>query len=232
MEILKDEVLGGDNDSLKHEATEDKRWCVYKHTNKLNGKVYIGQTCQPPKYRWGSNGSGYRRNTHFWSAIQKYGWHNFEHDVLFDAVDQETAIQKETELIALYDSTNPDNGYNISIGGASGLIGVHMTEETKKKISQATKGKTRSEEAKRNISLGHKGLPQKPLSEEHKKKIIESTIIPVIQMDENENIVAIYSSISEAARITNLSKGGICSCCKGKRKTLGGFKWRYKYNNC
>jgi hypothetical protein len=116
---------------------ENKQRCVYKHTNKLNGKVYIGQTCQEPRYRWGSSGSGYKHNPHFWSAIQKYGWDNFDHEILFDNLSPEKAIQQEAELIALYDSTNPNKGYNTSSGGESGLSGVPMTDEHRKKISES-----------------------------------------------------------------------------------------------
>ena len=52
---------------------------VYKHTNKENGKVYIGITSQEPKRRW-QNGAGYY-GTYFYYAIQKYGWDGFEHDI-------------------------------------------------------------------------------------------------------------------------------------------------------
>lgn len=47
------------------------------HKNKINNKVYIGQTHQTLKERWGKNGSGYRTSPHFYHAIQKYGWDNF-----------------------------------------------------------------------------------------------------------------------------------------------------------
>ena len=60
---------------------EERRFIVYKHTSP-NGKVYIGMTCLKPIQRWKKDGSGYKRNTHFWGAIQKYGWENFKHEIL------------------------------------------------------------------------------------------------------------------------------------------------------
>ena len=229
MEITDDKNV--DIDLLDDMSTENKRWCVYKHTNKLNGKVYIGQTCQNPKYRWGSNGSGYKRIPHFWNAIQKYGWENFEHEVLFDNLNREDASRLEIELIAMYDSVNPENGYNTSTGGFFGVVGFEMTDECKRKISESLKGVPKSETAKQNMSKAKTGVPGKPRSEEHQSKIIAATMIPIIQISKNGEVVAEYPSISEAARIMELSKGAICSCCKKKRKTVGGFKWQYK-DNC
>lgn len=59
----------------------EKPYCVYIHTNKINKKSYIGITCQKPEHRWGCNGNGYAECPHFWRAIQKYGWDNFDHKI-------------------------------------------------------------------------------------------------------------------------------------------------------
>lgn len=87
---------------------------VYKHTNKENGKVYIGITSQEPKRRW-QNGAGYY-GTYFYNAIQKYGWDGFEHEILLDGLTKEQAEEIETDLIAKYGSANRENGYNVSLG--------------------------------------------------------------------------------------------------------------------
>ena len=63
---------------------------IYMHRNKINKKIYIGQTCQNPQNRW-KNGHGYKTCTYFNSAIQKYGWENFEHIIL----EQKEMTQKE-----------------------------------------------------------------------------------------------------------------------------------------
>lgn len=87
---------------------------VYKHTNKENGKVYIGITSQEPKRRW-QNGAGYY-GTYFYNAIQKHGWDGFEHEILLEGLTKEQAEEIETDLIAKYGSANRENGYNVSLG--------------------------------------------------------------------------------------------------------------------
>lgn len=87
---------------------------VYKHTNKENGKVYIGITSQEPKKRW-QNGAGYY-GTYFYNAIQKYGWDGFEHEILLEGLTKEQAEEIEADLIAKYGSANRENGYNVSLG--------------------------------------------------------------------------------------------------------------------
>lgn len=93
-------------------------YCVYKHTGP-EGKVYIGITKRKPEKRWNS-GRGYESNRYFFRAIQKYGWGNFEHEILESGLTQAEAEEKERYYIRLYDSTNPDNGYNIEAGGIYG----------------------------------------------------------------------------------------------------------------
>lgn len=165
---------------------EERKWCVYMHTNKINGKKYIGITCQNPERRW-RNGCGYP-TTHFKNAIKKYGWENFIHEILYTDLSKHEACEIEIQLISKFNTTNRKNGYNISTGGESGTSGMHQSEEAKKKISNACSGhpvskETRqkisnarigrfaSEETKQKISNAKKG---QPLSEETKRKISES----------------------------------------------------------
>ena len=157
---------------MKEIKTEDKRWCVYIHTNKTNNKVYIGLTNQNPEDRW-RNGKGYQKDQSvFYRAIQKYGWDGFEHIIFAENLTESEANQMERRLIALYKTNccrykNPEYGYNMTDGG-DGHRGWTPTEESRINMSNAQKGKKLSEEHKRKISLSEKG---KRLSEEHKEKI-------------------------------------------------------------
>lgn len=92
-----------------------KKYSVYMHTCP-NGKVYIGITSINPLKRW-KNGQGYYKNDHFFKAIKNYGWDNIKHEILFVNLTEEEACQKEIELIASYNSNNPNYGYNNTIGG-------------------------------------------------------------------------------------------------------------------
>lgn len=65
-------------------------YSVYCHTNKINGKRYIGITKRQPEKRW-ANGYGYSNNRHFFAAIQKYGWDSFYHEVWFTDLSYEDA---------------------------------------------------------------------------------------------------------------------------------------------
>lgn len=112
-------------------------WCVYKHTNKINGKKYIGITSLKPEVRW-RKGKAYNSNTHFSAAIQKYGWDNFEHEIVFSNLTKEDAELKEIELISLCKSTNQNYGYNIQNGG---MAHGKFTEESKYKMSLSQKNK-------------------------------------------------------------------------------------------
>ena len=108
---------------------EIKNRKIYKHTNKINEKVYIGVTkALNPNERW-QNGHGYKNNEDFWNDICLYGWNEgFKHEILFDDLTKEEAIFMEQFYIALYDSTDEEKGYNISKGGG-GTNGRKYTEE-------------------------------------------------------------------------------------------------------
>lgn len=143
----------------------DNNYIVYMHISPSN-KVYIGITCQTTKERW-RGGKGYKGCNHFNSAIKKYGWDSFRHIVLFEGLSKEDAELKEREFITFFDSTNKKKGYNIENGGNSN--GKH-SEETKRKIGDANRGKRHTEETKKILSEKHKGYK---MSEENKKKIAE-----------------------------------------------------------
>jgi len=162
---------------------EDRAYIVYKHTSP-SGKVYIGITKQTANGRW-KNGFGYQSSPHFWSAIQKYGWGNFAHEILFDGLKRDDACKKEKELILQFHSLNPAFGYNQKTGGD---IGSQLSKESLKKlsdsckkfyaehpevvkrISEKNKGYKHTDEAKAKMSEAAKNRHY-TLSDEWKQKI-------------------------------------------------------------
>lgn len=100
---------------------------VYVHTNKINGLRYVGITSKEnPEERWQS-GQGYHKQTCFYNAIKKYGWDNFEHEIVATGLTPEQACAEEQRLIALWNTTDRLYGYNRSSGGKSGAAGVTKT---------------------------------------------------------------------------------------------------------
>jgi len=89
-------------------------WCVYRHTSP-SGKVYIDIThYKDPQKRWGKNGILYSKCSVFYRAIQKYGWNNIKHEILFSELSEERAKNLEVSLIRHY--RNLGISYNMTIG--------------------------------------------------------------------------------------------------------------------
>lgn len=107
------------------------KYIIYSHTNKANGKVYIGQTCLKPNIRWKLNGSGYKTGI-IKKAIEKYGWDNFIHEILISGITKEEADFYEAFLIKIYKSLNLS--YNITDGG-EGTVGYRHSEEARALMS-------------------------------------------------------------------------------------------------
>ena len=115
-----------------------RNYCVYEHVNKINGKKYIGMTVNP-KHRWRNNGYHYRQCPHFWAAIQKYGWDNFEHTILRKELTHMEACELEIKLIAEQETI--EKGYNLATGGSTA---VTTTPEQRKAHSLYMSRKNRN----------------------------------------------------------------------------------------
>ena len=165
-------------------------WTVYRHTCLFNNKVYIGITSRKPEARWGREGNGYQQqhHPHFYNAIQKYGWNNFSHDILFTNLTQEEAEAKEIELITLYKANDREYGYNELAGGncttnpsletrkkqSESRRGRIVSKETRQKLREANLGQKRSDEARQHMSQSAKKRKRFPVSQETKDKIGDS----------------------------------------------------------
>jgi len=115
----------------------ERKYCVYCHTSP-DGRRYIGVTCRKPEKRW-NYGKGYKDNTYFTRAIEKYGWDNFKHEILCESLTRRGASQLEKKFIALYETTNRSKGFNLDLGGLYG--DKELSEETRKKIGDAHRGR-------------------------------------------------------------------------------------------
>lgn len=220
-------------------------YCVYEHINKINNKRYIGITSQEPEDRWGNNGINYKSSPHFYAAIQKYGWNNFYHNIIFSGLTKEQACRIEKELIAKYHTQNNEFGYNILEGGQATILPPEVKEKMSKAMmgNQNGKGHPCSEDKKRKISQAQKG---RKLSEEHKKKLSKAAHKrhtpcsdktrkklsqkypnkkPVLCLENN----TVYESVQDCAKQLNLYATNVSKVCKGIHHTTGGYHLVY-YN--
>ncbi len=194
-------------------------WTVYVHINKINQKIYVGITSKSLQERFRSNGVGYRSCSHFWHAIQKYGWKAFEHEVIASNLTEEEACNMEKLLIKKLNTTDQRYGYNISEGGDKGCLltgerhpryGKHLTAEHKRKLSESHKGKSvvMTESAKEKIRKALTG-----------NKNGKRVMIRCIQTN------VVYESAAEAAKDMNCDPSAILKCTKGELRHTHGLQW-------
>lgn len=202
----------------------EKNYTVYMHVFP-HGKKYVGITCRRVKSRW-KGGYGYVHNRHMMSAINKYGWENVEHKILFEHLTKEQAERIEIDLIAKYDLTNRENGYNIELGGKGAN---RITEETRQILREKCGGKNNarygvkvSEETRKKIGKAHLGTK---LTKEHIEKIKSGEGRRIYRYTLDGEFIDEWVSGREAGRIFHCNP---YMCCNGKNKTAGGYIWKWK----
>lgn len=223
---------------------------IYKAKNKINGKVYIGQTVNKFNKRKVQHLSDAKNNKYpnfkFHRALRKYGKDVFDWDILHKNVcDTNTLNILEQLEITIHDSFN--NGYNMTLGG-EGFIGYHHSEETKEKIkinnAKYWENKNIPQEMREKISETLKGKysgEKNPfygkthteetkliISEKGKLRPIDTYFqISVLQLNKQTGeIINKFPSISSAENLNNINN--ISASCTGKQKTAGGYLWIYE----
>lgn len=184
-------------------------WTLYIHKNKQKGKVYVGITSRKPEERWGYNGNGYKpdkeadKPTHFWLAIQKYGWESFEHQIILTGLFKDEAELLEQQYIQLFDSY--ENGYNSTYGGSLGSKGYRHTDEAKRSMTEKRKGVKHTKEWSKHISEAQ--LCKRPVI------CLETGII--------------YDNPTVCAEMLNFPRQRILETCHGKTHTAYGLHFQY-----
>lgn len=206
---------------------DDKVYIVYQHINKINGKSYIGITCQPTCRRWGKDGQKYCECPHLWHAIQKYGWNNFDHKILYTGLTHDEACETEKRLIAEYKTTDPNFGYNISKGGDghdSDLMiqkwedpefKADMSNRMREAWKDPEKRKQRSNAAKQRWS-------NKEFKDKTMQKVREACHRAVRCIETGE----VFYMIKDAAQKYNIHSGNIINACKYNGRCCG-YHWEY-----
>jgi len=156
-------------------------YTIYKITNKINGKIYIGkhQTLNLYDNYYGSGKA-------LINAIKKYGKENFKKEIIYIFDNEVEMNSKEKELITEEFVLREDT-YNLGVGGEGGphFKGKTFSEISRNKISNKNSGRVLSEEHKKKISESRK---LQLLSEIHKKKISESHKGKTLSEDHKQSI--------------------------------------------
>ena len=202
---------------------------IYKITNMLNNKVYIGKTLSTPEKRWREHINDSQKSQcaqrPLYRAFAKYGIENFQLDIIEECSPEEVN-EKEIQWIEILGSFK--YGYNATQGGD----GKHYCDydliytlfQEGKNIKQI------AELTHYDIETCRKALENFNITAEMRQVRGRETIIKsVMQLDKDTNeILAIYPSIQAAYNVLNKQHSGhIAAVCTGKRKTAYGYKWKY-----
>lgn len=186
---------------------------VYKITNKLNGKVYVGQTVSNPLKRFDHHYSRALRGDGSWqSDILKFGKENFELDLICEVQD-ENRLELRKKLISLegffidyYDSIK--NGYNK-------VKQKNVEKEMDYNISETVD----------KINIIHENIKEDYINNVFNRS--RKDVRPVFQYDKEGNFIRGFDSIILAEKTLGLNRGNIYASCKTGKQMSGGFIWRW-----
>ena len=234
---------------------KNEQYVVYRHVSP-SGKYYIGIT-KDYKTRTRDKHLSYKNCPVFFNAIIKYGWENIKHEIIDYCDSVEQAEERERYFISLYKTTEREFGYNICAGGdiskndsierrkkISETLKKNHAEnpefwkEVSRKASKTRTGVPLSKDHIQKLIKNHKGMTGHKQSDDFKRMMSERfTGIPtglkngakaVNQYHLDGSFIKSFPSLREAGISIGWTSGTpIAHCCKGIRKTSGGYKWKF-----
>lgn len=232
---------------------------IYKYENKLNHKVYIGQTTDLVNRKASHRYKSTFIVNKFYNAVRKYDWDSFDFDILAQVEEDtlenitNTLDALEEQFIEKYDSFN--HGYNSTAGGHSyrgKIVSEEFREycrnrvysdETRKKMSDGRKGIIVSEETRKKLSENAKrrnfAAYRELTTEKRNAGIREALAKPVLQIDKDGNIVKEFPTEKEAIKFVKTFLApdktesgimkGILRHCKGYTKKRFYYGFEWKF---
>lgn len=234
-----------------------QKYIIYLYRNKINNKVYIGQTSETIERR-ARGGHGYKGCPYFYHAIEEYGWNNFEPFILESDLESKEADVREQFWIKAFDATNPKKGYNLSLGGkktqttgkASNRKKVICKEtgEVFDSLREAAVWAGMNKNSTSNISAQIRGdkasagkhpVTGEPLHWYFEGKELESKIKKPqkggAKQVKNLDTGEIFDSVNDAAKFYGISNVTISKSCKSNGKIATGKnkgeKWHWCFMN-
>lgn len=222
---------------------------IYKITNIINSKSYVGQTVYGLDRRWNQHNSKSSGCRALASAIRKHGKENFTIEIVAVCNSLSELNKQETKFIKEFNTLSP-NGYNLTTGGEGKVLseeskariseanqgrkhsedfrqsrrknqtGKSHSEETKEKMSKVSTGKPKSDEHRFNISKSKTGTK---LSSEHKNSIKQTLQIP-IKCDQTGQV---FASSADAAKELRIGKSTIIKILKKRKQSFKGLSFSY-----
>lgn len=203
---------------------------IYKITNNINGKIYIGKTNFTVEKRWKEHCNDFKKETlqkrPLYSAMKKYGIENFSVEEVEYLDTPLEAEEREKYWIEYYGSFK--YGYNATRGGDGKtyadydlIYSLWNEGKNNKEIQEITK----YDYLTISIALSNYNIS----SEEKQRRGRINIQKPVAKLDKNTlQIIKVYSSVEEAYRdLQKQTSGHIAEVCKGKRKSAYGYSWKY-----
>lgn len=226
---------------------------IYKITNIINNKIYIGLTTQTIKERWRQHiSSAYSKksksyNEVFKKAIRKYGENSFRIEEIDNASTLEELKEKEKYWIAYYNCcyVNGGVGYNGTVGGDSpthpGVEIYHIDILTGEIIETFLTIKDAEQKYGRGIQEIISGTIQKgekPIHsgttwikaidyEKLNSNDLKNKFKVFCQLDKQGKLINLWLHQEDAAQEVKCSTGNIGSCLIGQRLSAGGYQWCY-----
>ena len=220
-----------------------RTYYIYKATNTINGKSYVGQTVDYKTRIWQHQRCCEKEDCKFHDAIKKYGFENFEWEILKTCTDKKEADKSERYYIEFYNSYR--DGYNENKGGAGGhnakpIVCLSLDGEFVKRYDSAADAE---KDGFNNVNVllccknklytckKHMFMFESDYIEFGAKKYEKQepkTMKAVIQCDMDGNFINEFKSIKQAAVSTSTRRTSILGVLSGRYKSANGFIFTYK----
>lgn len=222
----------------------DKKYYVYKATNLVNGKSYIGQSSQPHKRIWQHWRCYEKERCVFHDAIEKFGYENFKWEILETASSCEEAVLLEKYYIKQFSTLYP-NGYNMNKGGVGGhnarpVVCLSLDGEFVKRYDSAADAEL---DGFNNVNVllncknklhsckGHLFMFEdeyKANGPKQYEKPVAWNAKRIVQCDKNGNYIETFDSVSDASSKTGIRRPLISSVLTMRSKHAGGYIFVYE----